>query len=86
MGSRSTLHPRVARLQLNQYMESILQPVNDEIVTAFEDELKVTNGTCHFRSLSSLSPHLYSGCEPPIAVVNMLLITIALTAWASRMD
>ncbi len=53
MGSRSTLHPRVARLQLNQHMESILQPVNDEIVAAFNDEVPITEG--RYRPLSQKS-------------------------------
>ncbi|KAF2492607.1 putative cytochrome P450 [Lophium mytilinum] len=49
MGSRATLHPRVARLQLNQYMETVLQPVNDEVVNAFNDEIPVTENWTEVR-------------------------------------
>ncbi|KAL4799280.1 putative cytochrome P450 [Aspergillus venezuelensis] len=42
MGSRSTLHPRVARVQLNQNMGSVLAPVASEIKEAFEMHLPST--------------------------------------------
>ncbi|PVI03624.1 putative cytochrome P450 [Periconia macrospinosa] len=43
MGSRSQLHPRVTRLQLNQYMGSVLGPVREEITKALEYEVPPTD-------------------------------------------
>ncbi|KAI0547233.1 putative cytochrome P450 [Xylaria curta] len=43
MGSRSTLHPRVSRNELNQNMGSVLEPVLEEIQEAFLAHLPATN-------------------------------------------
>lgn len=45
MGSRSTLHPRVAKQQLNQHLGEVLAPVSDEIRDSFKIYLPKTNGT-----------------------------------------
>lgn len=39
MGSRSTLHSRVAKQQLNQHLGDVLAPVGEEIKDAFEAHL-----------------------------------------------
>ena len=44
MGSRSTLHPRSAKQQLNQHLEEVLAPVNEEIRDAFNVHLPQTKG------------------------------------------
>ncbi|KAM7212308.1 Cytochrome P450 [Rhypophila decipiens] len=43
MGSRSTLHPRVAKHELNQNMAMILDPVMEEIKDAFDVHLPATD-------------------------------------------
>ncbi|KAF9761122.1 hypothetical protein IL306_003955 [Fusarium sp. DS 682] len=43
MGSRSTLHPRVAKHELNQNMAAVLDPVMEEIKDAFEEHLPATD-------------------------------------------
>ena len=45
MGSRSTLHPRVAKNQLNQHLEEILAPFSEEIEDAFKIHLPQNTGT-----------------------------------------
>lgn len=44
MGSRSTLHPRVAKQQLNQHLEEVLTPVSEEIEDAFNVHLPQYEG------------------------------------------
>ena len=44
MGSRSTLHPRVAKNQLNQHLEEVLAPVSEEIKDAFDIHLPQYKG------------------------------------------
>ena len=44
MGSRSTLHPRVAKQQLNQHLGDILAPVGEEIKDSFEVHLPRSRG------------------------------------------
>lgn len=44
MGSRSTLHPRVAKQQLNQHLGDVLAPVGEEIKDAFEAHLPRSRG------------------------------------------
>jgi hypothetical protein len=39
MGSRSTLHPRVAKQQLNQHLGDILTPMSEEVKDSFEIHL-----------------------------------------------
>ncbi|TGJ85026.1 hypothetical protein E0Z10_g3717 [Xylaria hypoxylon] len=43
MGSRSTLHPRTAKHDLNHYMARILEPVAEEIQDAFDAHLPATD-------------------------------------------
>ncbi|KAI9168060.1 Ent-kaurene oxidase [Paramyrothecium foliicola] len=43
MGSRSTLHPRTARNDLNQYMGRVLDPVMEEIKDSFDAHLPAHN-------------------------------------------
>ncbi|KAI0407187.1 cytochrome P450 [Xylaria palmicola] len=43
MGSRSTLHPRTAKHDLNQHMARILEPVTQEIKDAFDAHLPATD-------------------------------------------
>jgi cytochrome P450 len=43
MGSRSTLHPRVTKGLLNQNLESMVDPVYDEIVRSFGDNIPPTD-------------------------------------------
>lgn len=44
MGSRSTLHPRTAKQQLNQQLEDTLTPVKEEIDDAFKAHLPKNKG------------------------------------------
>lgn len=44
MGSRSILHPRVAKHHLNQNLGEILAPVSEEIKDAFELHLPPSEG------------------------------------------
>ena len=44
MGSRSTLHPRVAKQQLNHHLEEVLAPVYEEIQDAFDVHLPQYQG------------------------------------------
>lgn len=46
MGSRSTLHPRVAKQQLNQHLEETLKPVSEEIEDSFGIHLPRYEGKC----------------------------------------
>ena len=39
IGSRSTLHPRTAKLQLNQHMDEVLDPIEEEIRLTFEEKI-----------------------------------------------
>jgi hypothetical protein len=60
MGSRSTLHPRVAKQQLNQHLGEVLAPVSDEIKDAFELHLPKRKGMfslfCYFSGSISNVP------------------------------
>ena len=51
MGSRSTLHPRVAKNQLNQHLEEVLAPVSEEIKDAFTIHLPQYKGMSPLREL-----------------------------------
>lgn len=53
MGSRSSLHPRVAKQQLNQHLGDVLAPVGEEIKNAFEAHLPRSGGQS-FQSSSTL--------------------------------
>ena len=39
IGSRSTLHPRTAKQQLNQHMDEVLDPIEEEIRLTFEEKI-----------------------------------------------
>ncbi|KAI0195875.1 cytochrome P450 [Astrocystis sublimbata] len=43
MGSRSTLHPRTAKQDLNHYMAKVLKPVKDEIGEVFDLNIPATD-------------------------------------------
>ncbi|KAF1847371.1 cytochrome P450 monooxygenase [Cucurbitaria berberidis CBS 394.84] len=43
MGSRSTLHPRVVKAQLNQHLPEVMPGVQDEIRNAFQDSFPKCN-------------------------------------------
>lgn len=44
MGSRSTLHPRVVKAQLNQNLEIVMPYIEDEIKDAFDANFPACEG------------------------------------------
>lgn len=44
IGSRSTLHPRVVKAQLNHNLAAVMSPVQDEIKDAFEASFPLCDG------------------------------------------
>ncbi|KAI8953283.1 putative cytochrome P450 [Xylaria longipes] len=70
MGSRSTLHPRVSRNELNQNMGSVLEPVQEEIREAFlvnlpetEDWQKVDLHTSIVQIVARVSSRMFGGTD-----------------------
>ena len=43
IGSRSTLHPRTAKQQLNQHMDEVLGPIEEEIRLTFEEKIPLSD-------------------------------------------
>ena len=43
IGSRSTLHPRTAKLQLNQHMDEVIDPIEEEIRLTFEEMIPLSD-------------------------------------------
>ena len=43
IGSRSTLHPRTAKQQLNQHMNEVLDPIAEEIRLTFEEKIPLSD-------------------------------------------
>ncbi|KAI0195397.1 putative cytochrome P450 [Xylaria flabelliformis] len=70
MGSRSTLHPRVSRNELNQNMGSVLEPVLEEIQEAFlahlpatKDWQKVDLHTAIVQIVARVSSRMFGGTD-----------------------